>query len=93
MMTQIELDALADVVEYLLDNEHISYGEHLEEGGKPEDHIYDKAMTLDHYVRGLYSTGSEPKEKITEMEEKIKEQDKEINDLLKAIKEYERGES
>jgi cell division protein FtsL len=32
-------------------------------------------------------------EKITEMEEKIKEQDKEINDLLKAIKEYERGES
>ena len=32
-------------------------------------------------------------EKITEMEEKIKEQDKEINDLLKAIKEYERGDS
>jgi len=31
-------------------------------------------------------------EKITEMEKKIKEQDKEINDLLKAIKEYERGE-
>jgi cell division protein FtsL len=29
-------------------------------------------------------------EKITQMEEKIKEQDKEINDLLKAIKEYER---
>jgi len=31
-------------------------------------------------------------EKITQMEEKIKEQEKEINDLLKAIKEYERGE-
>lgn len=30
-------------------------------------------------------------EKITQMEEKIKEQDKEINDLLKAIKEYERA--
>jgi hypothetical protein len=61
MMTQIELDALADMVEYLLDNEHTSYCEHLDEGGKPEDHIYDKAMTLDAYVRGLYSTGSEPK--------------------------------
>lgn len=61
MMTKEELNALADVVEYLLDNEYLSYCEHLEEGGKPENHIYDKAMTLDHYVRGLYSTGSEPK--------------------------------
>lgn len=61
MMTKAELDAMADVVEYLLDNEYASYCEHLEEGGKPENHIYDKAMTLDHYIRGLYSTGSEPK--------------------------------
>jgi len=61
MMTQTELNALADVVEYLLDNEHTSYCEHLEEDGEPENHIYAKAMTLDAYVRGLYSTGSEPK--------------------------------
>jgi len=61
MMTKAELDALADVVEYLLDNEHTSYCEHLDEGGESGDHIYNKAMTLDHYVRGLYSTGSESK--------------------------------
>lgn len=61
MMSKEEFMSLADVVEYLLDNEHTSYVEHLEEGGKPEKHIYDKAMTLDHYVRGLLSTGSEPK--------------------------------
>ena len=61
MMTKEEFMALCSVVEYLLDNEYVSYCEHLDEGGKPENHIYDKAMTLDSYVRGMLSTGSEPK--------------------------------
>jgi hypothetical protein len=56
MMTKEEIDALEAVVQYVLETEYSHYLEHLEDGGKPEKHIYTKAMTLDHYVRGLYST-------------------------------------
>lgn len=57
MMNAEEIKALEEVIAYLKDNEYQHYLEHLEEGGKPENHVYDKAMTLDHYVKGLYSTG------------------------------------
>ncbi len=57
MMNAEEIKALEEVVAYLIDNECQHYLEHMEEGGKPENHIYNKAMTLDHYVKGLYSTG------------------------------------
>lgn len=57
MMTEKEIKALEEVVAYLLDSEYPHYLEHMGEGGKPENHIYDKAVTLDHYVKGLYSTG------------------------------------
>lgn len=57
MMNAEEIKALEEVVAYLIDNEYQHYLEHMEEGGKPENHIYNKAMTLDHYVKGLYSTG------------------------------------
>ena len=79
MMTEKEFKALEELIRFC------------EEYGNEEQE--QAIQTVADYVNGLYSTGSEPKEKITEMEEKIKEQDKEINDLLKAIKEYERGES
>lgn len=61
MMTKEELDALEAVVSYLMQNERISYEEHLEEHGSGEGHIYTYAETLNHYINGLYSTGSEPK--------------------------------
>jgi hypothetical protein len=57
MMNAEEIKALEEVVAYLVDNEYQHSLEHLEEGGKPENHIYDKAMTLAHYINGLYSTG------------------------------------
>ena len=61
MMSKEELDALEAVVSYLMQNERISYEEYLEEHGSGEGHIYTYAETLNNYVNGLYSTGSEPK--------------------------------
>jgi hypothetical protein len=61
MMNQAELNALEAVVSYLMQNERISYEEHLEEHGSGEEHIYAHAETLNNFVNGLYSTGSEPK--------------------------------
>ena len=59
MMTKEEIDALEAVVQYVLETEYSHYLEHLEDGGKPEKHIYTKAMTLEVFLihRGLYSTG------------------------------------
>ena len=64
VMNKEELDALEAVVVYLMQNERISYEEHLEETGTGEGHIYAYAETLNNYINGLYSTGSEPKWKI-----------------------------
>jgi hypothetical protein len=62
-MTLIEINALEVLIEHILGNEYISYCEHIDEGGEPDDHVYSKAKTLDAYVRGLYSTGNiKPKE-------------------------------
>jgi len=61
MINKEELYALERVVEYLMQNERISYEEHLEEHGSGEGHIYTYAETLNNFVNGLYSTGSEPK--------------------------------
>lgn len=61
MMSKEELDALEAVVSYLMQNERISYEEYLQEHGSGEGHIYTYAETLNNYVNGLYSTGSEPK--------------------------------
>lgn len=62
MMTKEELDALERVVQYVLCNEETHYHECLEEDeGEQTDHIYTQAVVLDNYIRGLYSTGSEPK--------------------------------
>ena len=61
VMNKEELDALEAVVVYLMQNERISYEEHLEETGTGEGHIYAYAETLNNYINGLYSTGSEPK--------------------------------
>ena len=60
-MTLTELRALEAMTEYLLGNEYNSYLEYIEEGGEPEGHIYTQAKMMDDYVRGLYSTWSEPK--------------------------------
>ena len=61
MMTAEELNALEAVVVYLMQNERTSYEEYLEEQGTGEGHIYSYAETLNNYINGLYSTGSEPK--------------------------------
>lgn len=61
MMSREEFMALCNVVEYLLDNEKTSFDEWIDGGGKPDDHVYCKAMKLDDYVRGLLSMGCEPK--------------------------------
>ena len=61
MMNQAELNALEAVVSYLMQNERISYEEHLEEHGSGEGHIYTHAETLNNFMNGLYSTGSESK--------------------------------
>jgi hypothetical protein len=58
MISVEELSALEAVVKYILDNEYISFCEWVDEGGEPSDHIYGKAMMLDDFVRGVYSTGS-----------------------------------
>ena len=58
MMTTKELEALEAVIQYLMQNERISYEEYLDENGTGEGHIYAHADTLNHYVNGLYSTGN-----------------------------------
>lgn len=61
-MTKEELNALERVVQYVLCNEETHYHEWLEDDeGDQTDHIYTQAVVLDNYIRGLYSTGSEPK--------------------------------
>ena len=61
-MTPTELEALERVIAYVLCNEETHYEECLtEDEGEQIDHIYTQALILDAYVRGLYSTGSEPK--------------------------------
>ena len=60
MMNAEELTALEAVVEYLMQNERISYEEYLEENSTGEGHIYAYAETLNNYINGLYSTGSIP---------------------------------
>lgn len=61
MINQEELHALEAVIEYLMQNERTSYEEYLSENGSGEGHIYTYAETLNNFVNGLYSTGSEPK--------------------------------
>ena len=61
MMNQEELNALEAVVSYLMQNERTSYEEYLDEHGSGEGHIYAHAETLNNFINGLYSTGSEPK--------------------------------
>ena len=61
MMNAEEFYALEVVVKYLLGNEKISFDEWIAEGGNPNDHIYAKALKLDDYINGVYSTGSNPK--------------------------------
>ena len=52
------VEALEAVIQYLMQNERISYEEYLDENGTGEGHIYAHADTLNRYVNGLYSTGS-----------------------------------
>jgi hypothetical protein len=61
MINREELNALEAVVNYLMQNERISYEEFLEEHESGEGHIYTYAETLNNFINGLYSTGSEPK--------------------------------
>ena len=48
-MTNKELNALEEVVKYVMQNERISYEEHLD-GGDGEEHIYTYAKTLNDYL-------------------------------------------
>ena len=54
---------------------------------KKSNNTKEKEMTSEATVLGYALL-----EKITQMEEAIKEQDEQISNLLKVIKEYERGE-
>jgi hypothetical protein len=54
---------------------------------KKSNNTKEKEMTSEAMVLGYALL-----EKITQMEEAIKEQDEQISNLLKVIKEYERGE-
>jgi len=47
---QDEINALNDVVDYVLANEYISFEEYLEENGNGEGHIYDIAMRLRRWI-------------------------------------------
>jgi hypothetical protein len=58
MISREEVDALEVVVAYLMGNEKISFDEWIAEGGNPNEHIYGKAVILNDYVNGLYSTGN-----------------------------------
>ena len=61
-MNKEELEAMVRLVAYVLCNEETHYEECLQEGeGEEVDHIYTQALVLDNYIKGLYSTGSEPK--------------------------------
>jgi hypothetical protein len=57
-MNSEELNALEAVTTHIMQNERISYEEHLEEHGTGEEHIYAHAETLHNYLLGLYSTGN-----------------------------------
>jgi len=61
MMSREEFMALCSLVEYLLDNEKTSFDEWIDGGGKPDDHVYCKAMKLDDYIAGLLLDGKAPK--------------------------------
>lgn len=47
MINQEELDALKDVINYILYNEENSFDEWISMGNNGEDHIYSKAVILD----------------------------------------------
>jgi hypothetical protein len=49
-INQDEINALNDVVDYILANERISFEEYLDENGSGEGHIYDIAMRLRRWV-------------------------------------------
>ena len=49
-MNQDEINALNDLVDYVLANERISYEEYLDEYGEGEGHIYDKALTINKWI-------------------------------------------
>jgi hypothetical protein len=49
-MNQDEINALNDLVDYVLANELISYEEYLDENGEGVGHIYDKALTLNRWI-------------------------------------------
>jgi len=49
-MNQDEINALNDLVDYVLANELIAYEEYLEENGEGKGHIYDKALTLTRWI-------------------------------------------
>jgi bacterioferritin (cytochrome b1) len=49
-INQDEINALNDVVDYILANEYISFEEYLEENGDGEGHIYDIAMRLRRWI-------------------------------------------
>ena len=49
-MNQDEINALNDLVDYVLANELISYEEYLEEYGEGSGHIYDRALVLNKWI-------------------------------------------
>jgi hypothetical protein len=49
-MNQDEINALNDLVDYVLANERTAYEEHLEEYGEGSGHIYDRALTINNWI-------------------------------------------
>jgi hypothetical protein len=49
-MSQEEINALNDLVDYVLANERIAYDEYLEEYGEEGGHIYDRALTINNWI-------------------------------------------
>lgn len=49
-INQDEINAINDIVDYLLANEYISYEEYLTENGEGAGHIYDIAMRVRRWI-------------------------------------------
>lgn len=56
-MTNEELNALKQLVYFVLEHEYDSYQEYLQEHGFGVGHIYDYAMTLDNFINREYKNG------------------------------------
>ena len=49
-LTQNEVDAINDMVDYLMANEHDAYLDYLAEGGYGNYHIYKSAQTMHNWI-------------------------------------------